>query len=198
MNWEILNNNSSDKHKMNSNSLEILPQLETERLIIRQLNGSDLEFIHAHYQRPEISHFTLLHFNNIKETKEYFDISCLPPFSREFKMGIVLRDTSELIGTVSFLSWNHKHRNGELGYDLAPEYWGKDLMFEALLEFLTYLFDNLEIHRIEATTNENNLLSKKLLERLGFMLEGTMREKYKIDGYFQNELLFSLIKSEYN
>lgn len=71
-------------------------------------------------------------------------------------MGIVLRQTGKLIGTISLLSWKHKHRNGELEYDLAPEYWGKGLLFEALLEFITFLFDELQIHRIEVTTNENN------------------------------------------
>lgn len=45
---------------MNSNSLMSLPQLETDRLILRQLGNSDLEFIHSHYQRPEIAHFTSL------------------------------------------------------------------------------------------------------------------------------------------
>lgn len=48
-------------------------------------------------------------------------------------MGIVLRQTGKLIGTISLLSWKHKHRNGELEYDLAPEYWGKGLLFEVLL-----------------------------------------------------------------
>ena len=181
---------------MKAISLEVLPQLETDRLLIRQLKESDLEFIHTHYQKPEISHYTFLHFKSMEETKDYFENCCLPPFSNEFKMGIELRETGKLIGTVSFLSWNKIHRNGELGYDLAPEYWGKGFMFEALLEFLTFLLDELEVHRIEATTNENNLLSIKLLEKLGFVLEGLMREKYQINGYFHNELLYSLINSE--
>ncbi len=87
-----------------------------------------------------------------------------------------------------------------LGYALIPEFWGKGYAFEAVHEILNYGFnktDIINLHKVSATVQPQNKRSKSLLQRLGFTLEGTLRENmYKIDR-FLDAMVYSMLKCEY-
>lgn len=102
-------------------------------------------------------------------------------------------ETDMLIGTIGFWRLDMAHYRGEIGYMLQPEYQGKGLMQEAMELALEYAFTQLKLHSIEANVNPDNLASKKLLERNGFVQEAYFRENYFYNNRFLDSVIYSLI-----
>ena len=71
-------------------------------------------------------------------------------------------------------------------------------MKEALDILIPSLFLDLQLNRIEAATLENNLASKNLLNKIGFKKEGKLRKYLKINGEWQDHVLYSLLEYDMN
>ncbi len=90
--------------------------------------------------------------------------------------GICFHDATELTGACGFNNISIEHKKAEMGYWLLPHSWKKGIMTEVIPSIIKYAFNVLNLHRIEATVETDNHASKKLLERLGFEYEGTLKE----------------------
>jgi len=58
-------------------------------------------------------------------------------------------------------------------------------------------FDALDLNRIEADTDPRHIRSIRLLEALGFQREGLLRQRYRIDGNYQDALMFGMLKEDW-
>jgi ribosomal-protein-serine acetyltransferase len=90
-----------------------------------------------------------------------------------FQLGIWLE--GEYIGNIGFGYISQEFRCAEVGCWLAAEYRGRGVMTRTCRYFCGYLFDELELNRIEIRCAETNLKSRAIPERLGFTLEGKLR-----------------------
>lgn len=108
---------------------------------------------------------------------------CMQLFQRRqgIYWAIARKSDNRMIGAVGFYMNNHHHR-AELSYDLHKAYWRQGITSQAILILMNHLFRYAGIQRIEALTTQDNLASVKLLEKLGFVREGTLRN-YR---YFNN------------
>jgi ribosomal-protein-alanine N-acetyltransferase len=102
----------------------------------------------------------------------------------------------EAIGTVGLVRANHEHGRGELGYDLARRWWGRGLATEAAAAVVAYGFAVMGLHRIEAGTLPDNDASARVLEKLGFREEGTLRDYLRLRGGFHSCRFFSLLATD--
>ena len=128
---------------------------------------------------------------------ETFIRESLSAFATEgvFQLGIWLND--ELAGIVGLQSISQFFHSTELYYWLGAEYRGCGIMTKACRHLCSYLFDELELNRVEIRCAETNLKSRAVPERLGFTLEGTLREMgYTRDGWVA-QLVYSLLKREW-
>ena len=111
---------------------------------------------------------------------------------------IVLRDSDEVVGGLTI---SHIRRGGaqcaSLGYWLGEAHTRKGYMSEALGAAIPFAFTQLKLHRIEAACLPANQASRRLLERLGFREEGLARGYLKIDGHWQDHLLYGLLENEW-
>ena len=80
-----------------------------------------------------------------------------------------------------------------LGYWLAKDETGHGYMSEAVRALVAFGFRDLKLHRIEAASIPENVPSVRVLERCGFVREGYMRSYIRIDGRWQDHLLFATI-----
>lgn len=81
-----------------------------------------------------------------------------------------------------------------LGYSLDASLQGRGLMHEALQALIAEMFGpRVRLHRIQAAVRPQNLRSRKVLERLGFQLEGLSRRYLFIDGGWRDHELFALL-----
>jgi RimJ/RimL family protein N-acetyltransferase len=88
----------------------------------------------------------------------------------------------------------HK-KNAELGYWLAEPYWGKGIVSNAVKEIVTYGFENFDIDRIFARPFGTNIGSQKVLEKAGFILEGTFKNTLYKNGVYLDELIYAVRKN---
>jgi ribosomal-protein-alanine N-acetyltransferase len=102
----------------------------------------------------------------------------------------------EAVGTVGLVRVSHEHRRGELGYDLARRWWGRGLAPEAAAAVVAYGFAVMGLHRIEAGTLAGNHASVRVLEKLGFQEEGTLRDYIRLEGGFHNCRFFGLLATD--
>lgn len=79
-----------------------------------------------------------------------------------------------------------------LGYKIDYECEGKNLMYEALQRTIQYVFEDLHLHRIMANYMPTNTRSAKLLNRLGFVIEGYAREYLFINHRWEDHVLTAL------
>ncbi len=102
----------------------------------------------------------------------------------------------EAVGTVGLVRVDHEHRRGELGYELARRWWGQGLASEAAAAVVAYGFAVMGLHRIEAGVLPGNDASARVLEKLGFREEGTLRDYIHLRGRFHSCRLFSLLATD--
>ena len=86
----------------------------------------------------------------------------------------------------------------EIGYALVPSERRKGYCTEATQLMIDYLFLSKDIARIQATTHPKNVISQKVLEKVGFKGEGTMRKCYFCRGEWTDMFLFSILREEWN
>ena len=177
------------------------PVIETGRLLLRELTSDDIEWYMSHFSTPEIVHGSGYPGpETIKAAKEEFEMYILGPWKEGtgLRWGITLKDDGSLIGSCGFYKWeNEPHRKAEMGYDLAPAYWGRGIMREALQAIIRYGFEEMNLNRITVLVISYNDRSLRLVNRLGFVKEGVMRESAFFDGEFIDDVLLSLLRSDW-
>jgi ribosomal-protein-alanine N-acetyltransferase len=110
---------------------------------------------------------------------------------------IFRKDDRALLGSVSI----NDVRRGvaqscSIGYWVGENYSGQGYMTEALSALLPFIFHRLKIHRIEAACLPQNKASRALLKKIGFQEEGYVRRYLKINGQWQDHVLFSLLETD--
>lgn len=86
----------------------------------------------------------------------------------------------------------------EIGYSFLPEYWGNGFAAEAVRAVIQYIFNHFKINRLAAFLNAENERSKALVERVGMVKDGRMRETRLVNGVYHDEYVYSILKREYN
>ncbi|MGG1192704.1 GNAT family N-acetyltransferase [Solibacillus isronensis] len=74
---------------------------------------------------------------------------------------------------------------------------GKGIGSQAMKIALKYIFVDKQMHRVHLKVFEDNVPAINLYEKLGFIKEGTERDSHKMDGIFRNQLLYSMLSSEW-
>ncbi|MBA8901499.1 MULTISPECIES: GNAT family protein [unclassified Phyllobacterium] len=87
-------------------------------------------------------------------------------------------------------------QNGMIGYWTGAPYAGQGYMGEALSLLISHAFTKVRLHRLEAACIPSNERSIRLLEKAGFQREGLLRSYLKINGMWQDHLLFSLLEDD--
>jgi ribosomal-protein-alanine N-acetyltransferase len=113
------------------------------------------------------------------------------------RWAITSRAEGQFIGTCGFWRLIKPHFRAEIGYELAPEWWGKGVMTEAVGAALTFGFARMGLHSVEAHIHPENIGSQRVLEKLGFVQEGYFRENYyePATAEFTDTAVFSLLKA---
>ncbi len=113
------------------------------------------------------------------------------------RLALERRDDGSLVGNACLFSFNLASRRAELGYGLARAAWGQGLAAEALTALLDYAFGPLGLHRVEADTDPRNTASMHLLQRLGFVNEGLLRERWIVGDEISDTALHGLLRVDW-
>lgn len=107
-------------------------------------------------------------------------------------------DGEKVVAFCGITSIDHQVKKGESYYFVHPELKGKGIGTIALSLMLSYAFCNLKLNKVYLFINEDNIPSYRLAEKLGFKLEGRLREEYlTIGNEYKDRLYYGLLKQEF-
>jgi [ribosomal protein S5]-alanine N-acetyltransferase len=110
--------------------------------------------------------------------------------------GVVRNADGRLLGTVTLMPAGGQPR-AELGYILGRAHWGQGYASEAQRRVIDFAFTELGLHRLEADTHPANARSVRSLERLGFRVEGVLRERWLVAGERSDSVILGLLATEW-
>lgn len=104
---------------------------------------------------------------------------------------------NQLVGLVGYFDLNTRNRSAEIGGMIGPEFHGQGFSREAVGLLLKYLFTELKLNKAYAQTAEFNNRSLKLLSRLGFKVDGRLRQHHEFRGVLYDDMLLSILAEEF-
>jgi len=118
----------------------------------------------------------------------------------QFPFIIYHKPEKKIIGSTRFLEIQPLHKKLEIGWTwLHPDYWGTEVNLECKLLLLTFCFEKLQAMRVQLKTDENNLRSRKAIEKIGGKFEGILRHDLLRDNETKrNSALYSILDNEWN
>jgi ribosomal-protein-alanine N-acetyltransferase len=94
-----------------------------------------------------------------------------------YNWAIVLKETSQPIGSITVIALSQRHKSCEIGYCLSEQFWNRGIMTEAVRAIISFLFKEVGLMRIQAHYDTLNVASGKLLVKAGMSMEGTLRKR---------------------
>jgi ribosomal-protein-alanine N-acetyltransferase len=176
-----------------------MPEISTDRLILRRMTMKDAQDIFEYSRDPEVARHVLWtaqkHISEAKEyvrymTKRYRDD--LPS-----SWGIIDKESGRLVGTIGYMAFSEENASVEIGYSLARWLWGKGLATEALRAVIDYTFEAMDINRIEAQHELTNSSSGRVMEKCGMKKEGVLRQRLYNKGKYVDVALYAILHSDY-
>ena len=182
---------------------KVLPwpaEVKSERLLLRPLTHEDAADVFAYASQPIVSKFLSWQPHGSIGDSHDFIAWARANYGRGIPApwGIEHRRDQKIIGTISFLSYSPTHCLADIGYVLAPEYWGQGIAPEAVKAVLRHGFEVLGLNRVEAQCRLENVASARVLEKAGLCEEATLRQRFQIGDVFYDSRLFSALREEWN
>lgn len=170
-------------------------KLETNRLRLRPIDLKDTEDMFEYSSDVENTYYIYPAHLTLADTR--FSIANYFMSEPLGKYGIELKEEGKLIGTID-LRIKPVQQSAEIGYVLNPAYQGKGYATEAAQAILAFAFDVLELEKVSATCNSENVESESLMLRLGMKKEGELRhhQVWKA-GEWINLLQYAILREEY-
>ena len=175
------------------------PELRTSRLRLRPFVASDADALVALHTNA----FVLRYWDSPPWTDpsraEQFLATCRELADTGTGVRLVIERSSDgaFLGWCSLARWNQEFRSASLGYILDDFAWGQGYATETAREVVRWGFEDRDLNRVQAETDTRNLASAHVLEKLGFVHEGTLREDCIVNGEVSDTWVFGLIRREW-
>ena len=175
------------------------PLLSTNRFHLRQIQPSDAEaFFQIKSDAEVTSSYGREPHRSLLDTKAWLQLVQDTYAQREGLLWAITHKTRDLpIGSCTYWHLDPESHCAEIGYELNRTTWGQGIMSEVLPTVISYGFKELGLNRIEATPLAKNARSSKVLLKLGFTHEGTLRQRVLFRGAYEDLMYFSLLMTEW-
>ncbi|QDX93947.1 GNAT family N-acetyltransferase [Brevibacterium sp. JNUCC-42] len=181
------------------NNDRTFPKLETERLILRQLQPSDAPAMFHYFSKDEVmKYYDLETFTELQQAE-----NIISQFGERYqakqgiRWGITRKTDDVVIGTCGYHNVNKEHSKAEIGYELSPEFWQQGIMSEAIQAIVAFGFAKWNLNRIEAFIDPENEGSRRLLTKTGLREEGLLKEYFFEKGNFVDAVIFAILRKEF-
>jgi [ribosomal protein S5]-alanine N-acetyltransferase len=113
------------------------------------------------------------------------------------RLAIERTSDGAFIGWCSIMNWDTNYRTAMIGYCFSDSAWGHGFATEAARAALQWAFDTLNLNRVQSGADTRNRASERVLEKLGFVREGTLRESCIVNGEVSDESVYGLLRREW-
>lgn len=162
------------------------PKLKGKRIVLRRFILSDVK---------DVLEIKIRKVKNLNDAKKWIKDSVN---KNGFYLAIYLESEKKVIGyrELCHLDW-WDFEAGEIGIKINEKYRKRGYSIEASILLIDYCFNELKFHKVYADTDSENKISQRNIKKMGFKLEGTIRDRRKINGKWTDELDYGLFKYEW-
>ncbi len=171
-----------------------------ERVRLRAVEREDLQKFHEWVNDPEVTSGLAMYLpKSMQDEVEWFDsLMKQDPHKRPFSIEVRKGKSWKLIGNCGAFSMDVVSRSCELGIMIgAKEEWNKGYGAEAMTLLIKHGFETLNLNRIFLRVYAENVRAVRSYEKVGFVLEGRMREAVYKHGNYDDVLFMSVLRSEW-
>lgn len=170
--------------------------LNTQRLQLRKITTADSDEAFENWTHSEIvaRYLTWAPHTSVAVTKEWLT------FEEEHRnegWGIILKETTQLIGHIAVIDDKPKTKTKTLGYVLGEAFGNQGYMSEALKKIIDFLFETTDVNRIEAEHDIKNPGSGRVMEKSGMTFEGILREAGINNQGIVDVAFYSILRSDW-
>ena len=175
------------------------PTLATARLRLRPFDDADADALFALHSSAYVLRYWDAPPWSERVRAERFIAACREMEEEGTGTRLAVDRTSDgaFIGWCGLTRWNPDHRSASMGYVLDAAAWGHGYATEAARALLHWAFDRLDLNRVQAEADTRNAASARVLEKLGFVREGTLREDCVVNGEVSDSWVYGLIRREW-
>lgn len=185
---------------LSKNPYEQFPHIVGDEITLRKIVPSDLDSLFEIYSNEKLFKYSPVMLKKNKDTVA----NMIGHFERDFNkrkeifLGICLNcELNNIVGTAEIFDYSQDVNMITIGYRLNDRFWGKGIAAKAVKAMTDYLFNDIDINRIQAFVMPENIKSQNVLQRNGFIKEGIIRQGSVWKGQGVVDLiLYSLLKSD--
>lgn len=175
------------------------PTLHTARLRLRPFADADADDLFALHTNAQVMRYWDGPRWGERGRAQRFITACREMAEGGIGARLAVERLSDMafIGWCSLNRWNPDYRSASLGYCFDRAAWGHGYATEASWKLLGWAFDTLDLNRVQAETDTRNVASARVLEKLGFVREGTLREDCIVDGDVSDSWVYGLLRRDW-
>ncbi|RFU84456.1 N-acetyltransferase [Streptomyces triticagri] len=175
------------------------PELHTARLRLRPFADSDADALHTMHSSTHVMRYWDSPPWTERTRAQRFIAVCreMADEGTGARLAIERASDGAFVGWCGLTGWNADFRSASLGYCLTEAMWGHGFATEAAHAVLKWAFDTLDLNRVQAEADTRNAASAQVLQKVGFVREGTLREDCIVNGDVSDSWVFGLLRREW-
>lgn len=175
------------------------PTLHTPRLLLRPFTEADTDALFALQSNRHVLRYWDSPPWTERARAALFIASCRQIEQEGTGARLVIERAADaaFLGWCGLVRWNPDYRSASMGYCLGEAAWGQGFATEAAAALLQWAFATLDLNRVQAETDTRNTASSRVLEKLRFVHEGTLREDCIVDGDVSDTWVYGLLRRDW-
>ena len=176
------------------------PSIDSARLQVRLVGESDLAALMAVNGDDDVTRYLpYATWKSLPDAEAWFKrMAAIQATGMALQFVVVEKSTGIAVGTCLLFRYDEASARAELGFVLGRAHWGKGYMREAIAGLIDRAFGPMALRRLEAQIDPRNASSRNLLQRLGFVKEGLLRERWMDGAEVSDSELFGLLRREWS
>ena len=174
--------------------------VETDRLVLRDFTLGDWPKVLA-YQRDRryLRYYPFVDRTEaeVRAFVQVFVDQQVEQPRRKFQLAITLPPNGHVIGSCGIRRKAENDWEADIGFELAPDFWGCGYATEAARAMVRYGFEELDLRHISSWCIADNAASADVLRKVGMRLEGRLRHNEHFKGRWWNTLLYGVLAGEW-
>ena len=174
--------------------------LTTPRLLLHELTWADLDDVHALNSFPEVAEFNTIGLPKDREATRKVMWGAVENRIQhprtQYAWAIRTHADNTFVGEAGMSLFPARYRRSDMFYNLVPAHWGQGYATEVAQALISFGFDTLQLHRIEAGAAVENARSVRVLEKVGMVREGVGRKILPTPGGWRDNYRYAILEDD--
>jgi len=172
--------------------------LSGKNIYLRAFSNIDIQIWYNWFNDPEVTRFMNKGiFPNYIDAQEAY-LKSMTDNVKNLQLAICQKKNNTLVGLVGIHMIDWVHRHGDVSILIGEkDFWGKGIASEAINLIVDHAFNKMNLNKLTAGMVRQNIGTQKSFENNGFVLEGTRREQFHLNGKYQDVLMYGLLRREW-